>query len=274
MMPVALNFRKSGQGPVLIILHGLFGSSDNWITIAKKLEGIFTVIIPDLRNHGQSPHTQSHTYEDMSDDLEFLFSAQNIGKASILGHSMGGKAAMMFAANYPEKINNLIVADIAPKSYTQEINPIKNSEENELIPQLMGKLDLKTFTTRREIDQLLALNLDKIEFRQFIIKNISRNNNGRFEWKFNLPVLRGSIEIILRDINQEWFNDRKPILNYPVTFIRGLKSEYILDNDIPSIKNIYPEANIVDIPNAGHWLHIEQPERFVEAVMNSLLRNQ
>lgn len=271
-MPVTLNFRKSGQGPVLIILHGLFGSSDNWITIAKKLEGIITVIFPDLRNHGQSPHTSSHTYKDMTDDLVLLCEALNIGKASILGHSMGGKVAMMFAADYPEKINNLIVADIAPKSYTQEINPIKNSEENELIPQLMDKLDLKTYTTRREINQFLALNLDKSEFRQFIMKNISRNSNDRFEWKFNLPVLRDSMEIILRDVNKEWFIDRKPILDYPVTFIRGLKSEYILDNDIPSIKNIYPEAKIVDIPNAGHWIHFEQPDLFLKALTEAIQR--
>lgn len=265
-----MNFRITGQGPVLIILHGLFGSSDNWNSIAKKLEGDFTVITPDFRNHGQSPHTPTHTYEDMAGDLELLFSANNIGKASILGHSMGGKVAMMFAACFPEKINNLIIADIAPKSYRQETVPVKHSEQNELILRLMVELDLTTVTTRKEIDQFLSLKLDEPVLRQFILKNISRENDGGFKWKINLPVLRDSLEIILHDVNQEWFDDRKPLLNYPVTFIRGLNSEYITNQDIPGIKSIYPEAKIIRIPDAGHWLHAEQPDLFVEALRVSI----
>jgi esterase len=273
-MPVTLYFRKTGQGPVLLILHGLFGSSDNWMTISKKLEADFTVIIPDLRNHGQSPHTLSHTFEDMTNDLELFFSTQHIEQASVLGHSMGGKAAMMFAANNPNKVNNLIIADIAPKSYKNETGITGLSGQNELILDLMEKTDLTTVSTRQEIDQFLSSALPETGLRQFIIKNVYRDSNGLFKWKINLPVLRDSLEKILKDVNQEWFSDRKPILNYPVTFIRGLKSGYILDSDIPTIKNIYPEAHIIDIPDAGHWVHADQPERFVEAVRNSLQRNQ
>src|ERR1035437_10380539 len=139
-MPVSMNYRKTGKGPVIIILHGLFGSSDNWITIAKKLEDDFTVFMPDFRNHGQSPHTPTHTYQDMTDDLEAFYLTHKIEKATILGHSMGGKVAMMFAANFPENVNNLIVADIAPKSYRQETVAITHSEQNELILRLMGEL--------------------------------------------------------------------------------------------------------------------------------------
>lgn len=270
MMSVSLYFRKSGQGPALVILHGLFGSSDNWITIAKKLEEDFTVFMPDFRNHGQSPHTPTHTYQDMTDDLEAFYLTHKIEKATILGHSMGGKVAMMFAASFPEKVNNLIVADIAPKSYRQDTVSIIKSEQNELILRLMGELDLITVTTRKEIDQFLSKELDKAVLRQFILKNISRGNDGNFKWKINLPVLKNSLESILHDINQEWFDDRKPILNYPVTFIRGLNSEYITDQDLPVIKDIYPDAKIIDIQDAGHWLHAEQPDRFVEAVRNSI----
>ena len=265
-----MNYRKTGKGPVIIILHGLFGSSDNWITIAKKLEEDFTVFMPDFRNHGQSPHTPTHTYQDMTDDLEAFYLTHKIEKATILGHSMGGKVAMMFAANFPENVNNLIVADIAPKSYRQETVAIKHSEQNELILRLMGELDLTSVTTRKEIDQFLSIELEEPVLRQFILKNISRGNDGNFKWKINLPVLKNSLESILHDINQEWFDDRKPILNYPVTFIRGLNSEYITDQDLPDIKDIYPEAKIIDIPDAGHWLHAEQPDRFVEAVLQSL----
>ena len=270
-MPVSLNFRKSGKGPILVILHGLFGSSDNWMSIAKKLEEHFTVIIPDLRNHGQSPHTLTHTYEDMTDDLELFLNINKIDKVSLLGHSMGGKVAMMFSSCFPEKTNNLIIADIAPKSYRQDTSPITHSEQNELIIRLMGELDLTTVSTRKEIDQFLSQKLDDIVLRQFILKNISRDRDGHFYWKINLPVLRDSLDIILHDVNPAWFEDKKPILNYPVTFIRGLNSEYIEDQDIPNIKDIYPEAVIIDIPGAGHWLHAEQPELFVEAVLKSLI---
>ena len=259
-----MNYRKTGKGPVIIILHGLFGSSDNWMTIAKKLDEDFTVIIPDLRNHGLSPHTPTHTYQDMTDDLELFYSTHKIEKATLLGHSMGGKVAMMFAASFPEKVNNLIVADIAPKSYHHESGPIK-------LIRLMQELDLTTVATRKEIDQFLSTRLEESVLRQLILKNISRKNDSSFKWKINLSVLRDSLESILNDVNHEWFVNLKPILNYPVTFIRGLNSEYITDQDIPNIKDIYPEAKIIDIPDAGHWLHAEQPERFVEAVRNSIL---
>jgi len=173
---------------------------------------------------------------------------------------------MMFAANWPEKTDNLIVADIAPKIYQNETNLLKHSEQNKLMLSLMEKLILTTFSTRQGIEQFLALHLKETGFRQFILKNILRDNNGHFKWKINLPVLRDSLDIILHDVNQQWFSDRIPILNYPVTFIRGLNSECILDEDIVDIKQIYPDARIIDIPNAGHWLHFEQPELFVNAV--------
>jgi esterase len=269
-MAVNLNFRKTGQGPVLVILHGFLGSSDNWISIAKKLESDFTVMIPDLRNHGQSPHTSTHTYEDMTDDLALLFKINHITKASVLGHSMGGKAAMMFAADYPEKTGNLIVADTAPKTYLNHINLPKHIEQSKLIVSIMEKLDLAAYSTRQGIEQFLALHLEETVLRQFILKNIFRDKDGHFEWKINFPVLRDSVDTILHDVNQQWFSDRKPILNYPVTFIRGLNSESVLDEDIADIKQIYPEARIIDIPDAGHWLHVDQPELFVNAVKESI----
>lgn len=269
-MAVPLNFKRTGEGPVLIILHGFLGSSDNWFSFAKKLEGDYTVIIPDLRNHGRSLHTPTHTYEDMTDDLASLLETEKIKAASILGHSMGGKAAMMFASNYPEKINNLIVADTAPKTYLNQTSPLRHIEQSKLIVSLMEKLDLTAFSTRQGIDRVLSTWLNEAGIRQLILKNILRDNDGHFKWKINLPVLRDSVDNILNDVNLEWFNDRKPILNYPVTFVRGLNSDYITDKDIPDIKKIYPEANIIDIPDAGHWLHIDQPGRFIEEINKAL----
>lgn len=269
-MSVTLNFRKSGHGPTLVILHGLYGSSDNWISIAKKMEERFTIFIPDLRNHGHSPHTSTHTYQDMVDDLYLFFNDHHLKKAVVLGHSMGGKLAMMFAAEYPELVNGLIVADIAPKNYNSENKPFKTVLQHELILGLMEGLNLVAVSSRKEIDHFLAQKLNDSTLRQFLIKNIHRNKEGYFEWKINVPVLKYALGAISSNINSDWFDSRRPILNYPVTFIRGLNSDYITDQDIPMIKEIYPEAGIIDIPNAGHWLHAEQPEKFVEAVLSSV----
>lgn len=269
-MPATLYFRKSGHGPTLVILHGLYGSSDNWISIARKLEDKFTIFMPDLRNHGQSPHMSTHTYQDMVDDLHQFFEDHHINKATILGHSMGGKLAMMFAAEYPELITGLIVADIAPKNYNVGNKPFKTVLEHELILELMEELNLVAVTSRKEIDNFLADRLKDSTLRQFLLKNIRRNKEGYFEWKINVAVLKHALNSITSEVNSAWFADRLPILNYPVTFIRGLNSDYISDQDFIAIKEIYPEARLIDIQNAGHWLHSEQPEKFIEAVIASL----
>jgi esterase len=266
-MSVTLNFRKSGHGPALVILHGLYGASDNWISIARRLEKKFTIFIPDLRNHGQSPHTTTHTYQDMVGDLFQFFNDHHLKKAIVLGHSMGGKLAMMFAAEYPELITGLIVADISPKRYDYDFNTVV---QHEVILGLMEELNLVAVTSRKEIDYLLSEKLEDSTLRQFLLKNIQRNKEGYFEWKFNVPVLRNALSSITSEVNIDWFRDRKPILNYPVTFIRGLNSDYITDQDIPLINDIYPEARVIDIADAGHWLHAEQPEKFIEAVLSSV----
>jgi len=206
----------------------------------------------------------------MVNDLFKFFNDHQIQKAILLGHSMGGKLAMMFAAEYPELITGLIVADIAPKNYNSEDKPFKTVLQHELILGLMEELNLVAVTSRKEIDYFLSEKLKDSSLRQFLIKNIHRNKEGYFEWKINVPVLRHALNSITSEVNSEWFADRQPILSYPVTFIRGLNSDYITDQDIPAIKEIYPEARIVDIPGAGHWLHAEQPEKFVEAVLASV----
>ena len=269
-MSINLNFRKSGHGSALVILHGLYGSSDNWISLARKLEERFTIFIPDLRNHGQSPHTSTHTYQDMVDDLYKFFNDHHIEKATVLGHSMGGKLAMMFASEYPELITGLIVADIAPKSYYSENKIFKTVSQHELILGLMEDLNLVAVTSRKEIDYFLAEKLKDSTLRQFLLKNIHRNKERYFEWKINVPVLKHALSSITSEVNSDWFADRQPILNYPVTFIRGLNSDYISDQDFLAIREIYPEARLIDIPDAGHWLHAEQPEKFVEAVLASV----
>lgn len=269
-MSVTLNYRKTGKGSPFVILHGLYGSSDNWISIARMLEERFTIFIPDLRNHGKSPHTPTHTYQDMVDDLVRFFKDHHLEKAIVLGHSMGGKLAMMFASEYPELVTGLIVADIAPKNYNSETRPFKTVLQHEMILGLMEELNLVAVKSRKEIDYFLSDKLKEITLRQFLLKNIHRNKEGDFEWKINVPILKYALSSITSEVNSDWFADRKPILNYPVTFIRGLDSDYISDQDFISIREIYPEARLIDIPDAGHWLHAEQPEKFIAAVLSAI----
>ena len=134
----------------------------------------------------------------------------------------------------------------------------------------MQEINLVAVTSRKEIDYFLTQKLKDSTLRQFLIKNIHRDKEGNFEWKINVPVLSHALVAITSDINSDWFADRRPILNYPVTFIRGLNSDYISDQDFTCIKDIYPEARLIDIPGAGHWLHSEQPEKFLEAVLASV----
>jgi pimeloyl-ACP methyl ester carboxylesterase len=263
-----LNFRTFGSGPNLIVLHGLYGASDNWLTIGKKLQAYYTVYLVDLRNHGRSPHFSSHTYSDMAEDLKIFFKEVNIKKATILGHSMGGKTAMMFAADYPEYIEGLIIADIAPKDYSTDSEKSHGIIHHKILSLLDG-LDLFDISSREEIDLYLSKDIPSQSLRGFLMKNIRRSKTGIFEWKINVPVLKKYLPEIIKEVNPDFFEDRKPILSYPITFIRGINSEYLTDNDIPVIKDIYPNAKIIDIKNAGHWLHAEQPEKFIEAIIKN-----
>jgi pimeloyl-ACP methyl ester carboxylesterase len=262
-----LFYRKYGTGPKLIILHGLYGSSDNWIGIARKLENHYTVLLPDLRNHGASPHSPTHTYAEMVDDIQQFYLDTNTENAFLIGHSMGGKVAMQFAAEYPEKVNRLMIVDIAPKNYLIGNKSYKHIRQHEMILELLENPDLSRFHSRKELDDYFSLRIKEETVRHFLLKNIHRTNTGHFEWKMNAGILRDSFRSMVGEVNMEWFEERMPITAYPVTFVRGLKSEYVTDSDWNEIRKIYPEANIVDISDAGHWLHSEQPDQFVRAVL-------
>ena len=263
-----LHYRQYGSGPKLIILHGLYGSSDNWIGIARKLEKHFTLLLPDLRNHGASPHTSSHTYAEMADDLAEFFQYTHTDSALLMGHSMGGKVAMQFAAEYPEKVNRLMIVDIAPKNYLTGNISYKHIRQHEMILELLENPDLGSYHSRKELDNFFSSKIKEETVRLFLLKNIHRTHAGHFEWKMNAGVLRDSFKSIVSEVNMDWFEERRPITAYPVTFLRGLKSEYVSDSDWLEIRKIYPEAKLIDFPDAGHWLHAEQPDEFVSAVLS------
>jgi len=262
-----LFYRKEGSGPPLVVVHGLYGSSDNWVNIGKRLAEKHTVYMVDQRNHGRSPFSDSHTFNDMRDDLVEFFEKHNIEKATLLGHSMGGKAAMWFALDFPEKVEKLVIADIAPKDYLL----LKEDSQfylHQNILLAMQEIDFSKIKSRNDVDDFMAQKIDDVNIRQFLLKNVAKDKlNHQYKWRVNAGVLYDHLDEIVSGVNKNWLEDRIPISSYPVIFIRGMKSKYILPEDEPMIKEIYPDSRIIDIPDAGHWLHAEQPELFMKAVM-------
>lgn len=262
-----LFYRKEGTGSPLVIIHGLYGSSDNWINIGKRLGQNHTVYMVDLRNHGRSPFSQEHSFEHMKEDIYNFFEKAGLTEATILGHSMGGKVAMWFAAEYPERVNKLVIADIAPKNYLLS-GETTQYQLHQNILQAMMEIDFTRIRTREDVDFALSQKIDNDRIRQFLLKNVEKEKHSRrYRWRVNVEVLYNNLEEIVSGVNYHWLEDRIPITRYPVIFIRGMKSNYILPEDEPVIREIYPDSRIVDIPDAGHWLHAEQPEQFTEAVM-------
>jgi len=253
---VKLEHKISGEGKPLIILHGLFGSLDNWQTHARKLSEYFKVILVDQRNHGHSPWSDELSYELMATDLAELMDDLGIEKAYLLGHSMGGKTVMQFTEKYPERVEKLIVADIGFKQY-----PLHHQ-------QIIAGMDAISATERNSrsaAEQLLSEYVPDAGTRQFIMKNLYWVDKTQLGWRFNLEVLKLEMHNILGEIplTECWV---------PTLFIRGGKSNYIVDNDISDIEEKYPDMQMVTIENAGHWVHAEAPEVFMNAVLEFLLR--
>jgi pimeloyl-ACP methyl ester carboxylesterase len=246
-----LNYKSFGQGDPIIILHGLFGTSDNWQTIGKKLAEHYTVYLVDQRNHGRSPHHDQMTYVDMAEDLHHFMESHWIFKAHIIGHSMGGKTAMQFAWMYPDMVDKLIVVDIAPKRYPGG---------HEEIFKALQKLDLKQIDSRGEAEGALKADIKDLGIRQFLLKNLSRSKSGGYRWKMNLEALWNHYQDILGQ------PPHKGDFEGPTLFIRGGKSRYIQAEDEPLIEKEFPAAKIVTVEKAGHWVHAEAPKELLQQV--------
>ena len=251
-----LHYRELGEGQPLVILHGLFGNSDNWQTHAKKLSEYFRVILVDQRNHGHSDWSNEFSYDLMAKDLNELFIDLNLKKAIVLGHSMGGKTAIRFTQLYPSKIEKLIVVDIGVKEY-----PMHHEE----ILKGLHSIDLEKVTTRSEAEEILSKYIPSNGVRQFLLKNLYWIEKGKLAWRMNIPVLEKEMPEILTVLpNNEIFNS--------TLFIRGMLSNYILDEDIPQLEDQFTDFQIVSIENAGHWVHAEAPLEFIEKVLEFCLR--
>ena len=266
---MSLFFREEGKGNsnTIVIVHGLYGSSDNWLTVGKKLGLTHHVYMLDQRNHGRSPHFEDHSYELMKEDIADFFEEQQIKSATVIGHSMGGKTSMYFAAEYPELVKKLIVVDIAPKNYF-ELEEKSQYFLHKNILETLIELEQEDFQSRQDIADAISLRIDGSQLVQFLLKNIYRDkDSGKFLSRVNAAVVYDSLDEIISGVDYRWFEDRMPIFKYPVLFIRGQNSNYIMDEDLHKIKSIYPEVQISSIPQAGHWLHAEQPQLFMEELM-------
>ena len=250
-----LYFKEFGHGQPLILLHGLLGSLDNWLGVAPKLAEKFHVFALDQRNHGLSPHSSEMNYPVMARDVDKFFDAQKIESAFVIGHSLGGKTAMQFALQFSERVDKLVVEDIAPRKY--------ESVHIGILEALLA-LDLKSFSTRQEIEDALAPQIPGLAMRRFLLKNLSRAADGKFFWKANLRGIAENYPAFGEAISTST-SFAKPSL-----FIRGEKSNYVKPEDEALIRQIFPQARMEMIAGANHWVHGEKPEDFLKLVLDFL----
>jgi len=243
---------ESSKAKPLLILHGFLGMSDNWKTIGQQFatDG-FQVHLLDLRNHGKSFHSDEFSYELMVEDVFEYCKANNLEKVTILGHSMGGKTAMLFAVTHPEMVEKLIIADIGPKFYPQH---------HQTILEGLNAVDFSLKPSRNEVEEIVSHYITDFGTRQFLLKSLYWQEPGQLAFRFNLAVFNLKIEEIGKPLPEN------AIFSAPTLFIRGGNSNYILESDFENIKKHFPNSKIETIPNVGHWLHAERPVLFYEMV--------
>lgn len=250
-----LNHKILGEGVPIVILHGLFGMLDNWMSFAKSLAEEYQVILVDHRNHGRSPHSDQISYPLYAEDLKNLLDEIGISQAYVMGHSMGGKTAMYFATQYPEMTLGMISVDMGAHGYYK-------GNHDEIFEAILP-LELGKYERRNEIDLELSKNIDVLPIRQFLLKNLNRSENG-FAWRANFQILHDQYENIRVAVPDNIQYDG------PSLFIRGGNSPYIRDEDYDYIKTIFPNANLITVEGAGHWVHAEKPKELLSIVREFL----
>lgn len=255
--PVELYYREAGNPEYrpLILLHGLFGSSANWMGVVRRLESDWRLIVPDLRNHGRSPHAPSMSYLEMAEDILAMMDRLGLGDAQLLGHSMGGKLAMTLALRDAERVDKLVVADVAPVNYAHRFDAIFKG---------LQTLNLDRLGDRKEADRLLSASVESAETRQYLLQNLLKKEDG-WSWRFHLAVLLEEIETItgFPDLSGSSFPGE-------ALFIYGGNSSYVQADSLSRIREFFPFARMRMLSGAGHWVYAEQPDSFVQIVSNFL----
>jgi len=260
MQSLPLSLRTYGDGArdqlPLLLIHGLFGAASNWRGIARRFAGQRRVLVPDLRNHGESPWDGRMDYPAMAGDLVALLDAQGIERAHLVGHSMGGKVAMWLALTEPQRVASLAVADMAPLTYEGHFGG--------LIAALLA-LPLAQLRDRQDADARLGQAIGSSAVRGYLLQNLVQDAQGHWRWRMNLPVIAGSMDVILGfpDAGGRQFPG-------PTLFLYGGRSNYLTSEALPRIRALFPLARLRSIPEAGHWVYTDQPEPFSAAVAGFL----
>lgn len=251
-----LHHRILGEGRPMLILHGLFGFSDNWQTHAKKLAEYYQVILVDLRNHGHSDWNDVFSYELMAEDVHELCEELELEDIVLVGHSMGGKVAMHFAQQYEDVLEKLVIVDIGMKEYPMHHQHILAG---------IHAVQLEDIKARRVAEDQMSAHIDSDGVKQFLLKNLYWKEKGTLAWRMNVAVLEREMENILSEV--------PPLeVETPTLFIRGELSNYILDEDLEEIENSFIDMELVTIENAGHWVHAEAPQEFIDSLLSFCLR--
>jgi len=255
-----LHYQQLGKGEHIVLIHGLFGSLENLNMVAKALSQFYCVTSIDVRNHGNSFHRQSMNYNELAQDVINLLDSLSIESCCILGHSMGGKIAMQMALSFPNRIKKLIVADIAPIKYpAHHLTIIKG----------LQAIDLIKVNKRKDADDQLAIYVDNVGIRQFLLRNLSINKDEQFYFKCSLTNIEQGYHQIMQGLEINKDNDEAPFTG-DTLFIKGGTSKYILPEHQSLIKNLFPNAKAKIIQGAGHWLHAEKTTAFNKLTLDFL----
>lgn len=258
MTVMELNFKSYGQGEPIIILHGLLGMLDNWHAFAKQLSEEYWVITLDLRNHGKSPHSSAFNYDLLAEDIDKFMEQHYIPYASFIGHSMGGKALLNLINRHPSRVNKAFVIDISPRAY-------RGGHEH--IFAALQDMPLESLSSRGEAFEKLNTLLDDEGTSHFLLKNLQRNKQSGFSWKANVEALQSNYESIKAGIKYDMPSD------VPTYFIRGSRSNYIVEEDVSIIQEMFEESHIYTIEDAGHWVHADQPDRLIELIQTLMVED-
>jgi len=255
-MDSVLHSKITGEkGKHLLIFHGLFGQSDNWATLSKRYAEQYTVHAIDLRNHGRSFHSDEMSFSAMTQDILDYLNHHGIENCYLMGHSLGGRSVIDFSFSHPEKVKKLIVVDMAPKGYPPH---------HQGIIKALNAVDFDQVKKRSDVEEILKQFIPEMGTRQFLLKNVYHAESGKYAFRFNLKTLTDSYEeIVGTDLSTEIFEK-------PTLFLRGDKSDYILDDDFDMIYRHFPQAEIQTISNSGHWIHAENPQEFHEKTVSFL----
>ena len=252
-----LHHEAYGQGAPLILLHGLLGSADNWHSVCKILAANFKVFALDQRNHGRSPHSFDMNYAILAEDVRQFIQSRGLAQTVVMGHSMGGKTAMQLALSWPAMVGKLLVVDMAPRAYQPRHRQILDA---------MLSLDPARFQSRKEMETALAPAIPDLFNRQFLLKNVRRDPDGTFHWRIGLQEIARNYPSLAEAIT----SDRT--FEGPALFLRGEQSDYLRPEDFADIQKLFPRALLQTIPSAGHLVHVDQPQAFLKAVVEFLLR--